>query len=128
MSCSHDPLDALTAGFRKALNRHGYTFQYLVLGEAQAQCEKGDSVWQFVAAEFPVETTSGGTRIDLILRHRRRPHLMVIECKRANPAIANWCFAKAPSTRRNRSREYCFAEQLVLQDGACSSEPIHSHT
>ena len=61
-----------------------------------------------------------------MLRHKRRPHLIAIECKRANPAVARWCFAKAPSVRRNRTREYCFAERLALQDGTCSSEPIHS--
>ncbi len=126
MPQSHDPLDDLTAGFRKALNRHGYTFQYLVCGEAQRLYEKGDSPWQFIAAEFPVETPSAGTRIDLILRHRQHPHIMVVECKRANPAVANWCFAKAPRVSRNRSREYYFAERLVRNESECSSAPIRS--
>jgi hypothetical protein len=97
-----------------------------VCGEAQRLYEEGSSPWQFIAAEFPVETASSSTRIDLILRHRRYPHLMVIECKRSNPAVANWCFAKAPMVRRNRSREYYFTEKLVRDKDACSSVPIHS--
>ncbi|MEX2117534.1 MAG: hypothetical protein WEB37_11660 [Bacteroidota bacterium] len=36
------------------------------------------------------------TRIDIIFYNRERNIYLVCECKRANPALSNWCFARAP--------------------------------
>lgn len=50
-----------------------------------------------------------GTRIDFILsRSRSSPSspffYLICECKRANPALSNWCFIRAPYVRRNQSK------------------------
>lgn len=88
-------MDDLTSAFERVLNAHGYGFQYAVLREVQALAMSKHSYWQPWVPEFPVEVQGSGTRIDIILRHIRRPLYLICECKRANPALANWCFARA---------------------------------
>lgn len=87
--------EEITQAFEKALSRHGYGFQYAVLKEVASLFSSQRSHWMPWVPEFPVEVQGSGTRIDLILRHRRRPLFLVCECKRANPALSNWCFARA---------------------------------
>src|SRR5579885_3410041 len=87
--------DALVeAGFRKALDSHGYGFQYAVLQRAK-ELHKTTSPWYPVVPEFGVEAKGRDTRIDFVLGTRGMTLFLVCECKRANPAIANWCFAQA---------------------------------
>lgn len=100
------------SGVHKLLNQHGYGFQYAVLQEARRLSGSNESDWVFDVAEFPVSVRGADTRVDFILRHRERPLYIVAECKRANPALSNWCFFKAPFVRRNRSDEAVFVEQL----------------
>jgi len=91
-------------GFGKVLNTHGYGFQYSVLKLAHTLSEQNESQWIFEAAEFPVQVQREGTRIDFVLRLRHNlPIYLLAECKRANPALSNWCFARAPYVRRNRT-------------------------
>jgi hypothetical protein len=93
--------DDLFASYLKALDAHGYSFQYTVLKMVAELFDAGQSRWVFEVAEFPVEARRQGTRIDFIL-HCANSHLYLLaECKRANPALANWCFARAPFVRRN---------------------------
>jgi hypothetical protein len=101
-------------GFAKLLNRHGYGLQYSVLKAAEDLNKRHRSSWVFEAAEFPVQVKGTGTRIDFILRHSRRSQLLVAECKRANPAVANWCFVSAPYVRDGRATEEVFAEHLYV--------------
>lgn len=91
-------------GFGKVLNRHGYGFHYSVLKVANELFDQRKSKWIFEAAEFPVHVQGQGTRIDFIMKlsHQLRIYLLS-ECKRANPALSNWCFARAPYVRRNRT-------------------------
>jgi len=86
----------LTNAFEKALSRHGYGFQYAVLKEAEALYFRDKSPWLPWVQEFPVEVQGKGTRIDLVFKHKRRRLFLVCECKRSNPAMSNWCFARAP--------------------------------
>jgi hypothetical protein len=87
--------------FRKLLDRHGYGFQYAVLKRAQDLALSGMSQWQAEASEFPTEVREKPTHIDFVLKHSKKEYLLVSECKRANPALANWCFTKAPFRHRN---------------------------
>ncbi|MDQ1591717.1 MAG: hypothetical protein QOG71_2344 [Pyrinomonadaceae bacterium] len=76
----------------------------------------GTSTWLFDGAEFPVVGGDETTHIDFILRWRHGGVYLVCECKRADPAIARWCFARAPYTWRNpRPNEVTF-EQLHVTD------------
>jgi hypothetical protein len=115
--------DGVKKGFEKALNRHGYGFQYSVLEVAGSLSEKGRIRWVFEAAEFPVEVQGYGTRIDFVLRLSGEPLVYLLaECKRANPALSNWCFAKAPLVTRNRTT----CEPLFLEY-AWEDEEGHLH-
>jgi hypothetical protein len=97
--------------FEKALNRQGYGFQYSVLKKAKDILGQG-SQWYLETSEFPV-VQGPGTRIDFILRHRYHTNLYLLaECKRANPAYSDWCFAKAPFIHRKRSSDY---EELMME-------------
>lgn len=95
--------------FTKILSRHGYGFQFSVLKKAQELLKAERSVWQFEESEFPVEVRGGtNTKIDFILSKQKRAampdnshYFITAECKRANPALANWCFLRAPYTHRN---------------------------
>jgi len=110
--------------FRKVLNRHGYAFQYSSVRIADELFSKGSfNRWIFQASEFPVEIArrNKGTRIDFILRSSRYPIYLLFECKRANPSIKNWCFAKAPYVRRNRTEEQFFVETIKSNNGEVSS-------
>lgn len=96
---------------RKYLDRHGFGFQYAVLRTMQDLFETRASPWRLEAAEFPVGTTEKPIHIDFILRASGPSSLlaelgdpelyMVAECKRADPARANWCFAQVPYTTSN---------------------------
>ena len=84
----------IEAGFRKALDQHGYSFQYAVLRIVN-ELHKVNSPWFPVVPEFGVEAKGRDTRIDFVLGTRTARLFLVCECKRANPATANWCFAQA---------------------------------
>jgi len=93
--------------FQKALNRHGYGFQFSVLKIAENLAKKVDrherSRWNFLFSEVPVEVQGSGTRIDFILSRSRSDlspfFYLICECKRANPKLSNWCFVRAPRGR-----------------------------
>jgi len=106
----------ITSLFEKALSRHGYGFQYAVLREAEALFVKQESPWIPWVPEFPVEVQGKGTRIDLIFKHNRRQLYLVCECKRANPSLANWCFARAPWPDDSGFSNYSYME-LIQYDG-----------
>lgn len=97
--------------FEKALNRQGFGFQYSVLKTVSNIFGHG-SDWLLETSEFPV-VQGPGTRIDFILRHRYQTRLYLLaECKRANPAYSDWCFARAPFIHARRSSDY---EELIIE-------------
>lgn len=63
-----------------------------------------DDFWRFLMSEFPVESEKG-TRVDFVLERKAtdggyKRLFLVAECKRSNPATANWCFVKSPYPHR----------------------------
>jgi len=96
--------------YRNELNRHGYPFQNSVMRAATELFEAGKSPWIFRAAEFPVSVRGKGTHIDFIFEHRDKPIFLIGECKRANPALSNWCFAHSAFTVRNTQNS-----KLIIQ-------------
>ena len=108
-----------TAGFARRLNEKGYPFHYAVLHRAGLLRDQNKtSPFLFERAEMPVELRGKDTRIDGVLRNTNRRGgileqsltFIAIECKRANPALANWCFARAPYVRYNHGVD----EQFVV--------------
>jgi hypothetical protein len=104
----------LEKGLAHQLNVHGYGFHYAVIKIAQNCFEERTSPWIFEVAEFPVEITGVSTHIDFILRNCNEPFFIVAECKRADPALSNWCFVKTPYVSRGTSgRERIVREVLI---------------
>jgi hypothetical protein len=113
---NEDLFTQASRSFEVALNRHGYGFQYSVLKEAERLARQGESPWGLSVFEFPVEVQGSGTRIDFVLKNRRQPLYMVAECKRANPALSNWCFARVPESLIKPSRQEVFVEAACVPD------------
>jgi hypothetical protein len=99
----------------KTLNRHGYSFQYSVIAHADVLFKRMLSPWRAPIPEFPVEIQGYGTRIDTILQHRDRPFFLIIETKRANPSLSNWCFLKTPYPGTSRANG--FVVEKIYRDG-----------
>jgi hypothetical protein len=105
---STDFLSSLSAGLTSTLDRHGHSFHYAILKHCQNLFSRlSEAAWTVEATEFPVQAGGVDTRIDFILRARsdQTPVTLFLacECKRANPALSSWCFARAPLMRRTRS-------------------------
>lgn len=99
--------------FEKALSRHGYSFQYAVLEEARQLCDAGKSPWIPWVPEFPVTIQGVDTRIDIVFFNYSRKICLVCECKRANPALSNWCFARAPWPKETGFAAYSYMETIT---------------
>lgn len=110
----------LTVRFRAELNKHGYPFQFATVYASELASQRSFSAhWLFEAAEFPVYAQGQGTRIDFILKRADQEVYMLVECKRVDPALSNWCFARFPCVGRNRTNEVFLAEQF-LRNGPSS--------
>jgi len=102
--------------FEKALNRHGYGFQFAVLRAIQ-DAPTLSGLWVPRVSEFPVQVQGDATRIDFImerLSHFKYPLYLICECKRVNPALSEWCFVKAPFViQRYAPKQAVVVESLV---------------
>jgi hypothetical protein len=112
--------DGLAEQLSAALNSHGHGFHYRIIKEADDLfCQNvgpAAQKWGFEVAEFPLEAGGKNTRVDLILQSRETPVYLVVECKRANPAYSNWCFARAPYVRRNHDGGEFVAERIRFEN------------
>ena len=110
--------DATKRAFDAALNRQGYPFQYAVIEEARKLFESTPSRSRFVpqAAEFPVVIQGEATSIDFVLKHAESHFFLACECKRANPALADWCFLRTPFVRPGAS------DKSLVVDGLATHE------
>ena len=96
----------LSDSFHDLLNRHGYSFQHSIIKLLIDESKNTEFPWLFDVAEYPVNIKGQDTHIDFILKHSRLQFAIICECKRANPALANWCFAKAPFIHRHQINKY----------------------
>jgi len=96
-----DGVRRLSEAFGKVLNSQGHAFQHSVIRAAEELYRESRSRWIFEVAELPVNLHGKDTRIDIIMRKQDTRIYLIGECKRANPALSNWCFARAPYVRRN---------------------------
>ena len=113
------------ARFAKAVNRQGYAFQNALLRQCVGLNESRKSSWSFEAAEFPVEVNGDGTRIDFVLWADQRPYWLLAECKRVNPALADWLFLRTSYVRRYARTEQIIAEQVAKDaSGCCSADGV----
>jgi hypothetical protein len=122
VSENESAISEIRESFAKALNRHGYGFQYAVLKKCEEIAVELANDWRIatwrpLVSEFPVEVQNTGTKIDFILQRvsRRPPDIpvyLLAECKRANPALSIWCFARAPYVHHAWSSKY---EPLIVE-------------
>jgi len=98
----------------KLLNAHGYSFQHTVIRLLENLFSEGKSRWLIDGVEFPVTAGGQTTHIDFILKSKTGRTYMVVECKRADPAKAKWCFTRAPYTMRNPRPTEVIFEQFSL--------------
>lgn len=104
-------LDDIDAGARKSLNTHGHSFAQALVHRL-AQLRRGTTLcpYRFLIAEYPVEIHGQHTAIDLILENVRvQPNQVVIgECKRVDPKVGRWIFARTPFTRAGDASNSAF--------------------
>jgi hypothetical protein len=115
-------LETLAGDFRKTINRHGHAFQNAIIRRADELYRTRRSSWVFNAAEIPAEVRGQGTRIDFLLHqnswnNRGPTRFLVAECKRANPALSNWCFARTKYIHRGLDEDYRPLIEHVRFDG-----------
>lgn len=116
MADTSNQSDQIAASVLKTLNSHGYSFQYSVVRRLDHLHAEERSRWLIDGVEFPVTAGGQTTHIDFILKSKTGRTYIVVECKRADPAKAKWCFTRAPYTTRNpRSTEVIF-EQLSFNE------------
>jgi hypothetical protein len=115
----------LERGYSELLRRHGHALQYTALAAARAAHAAGTSAWQFEAAELPVSSNAGSTKIDFVLTTADYQAYLIAECKRANPAYRDWCFARAPFVRRNRDAEFYFVDRFQRPPGGADQPMMH---
>ena len=124
MKPEEDVSKDIKSAFNKVLNSHGYGFHYAIIKAAGGLYSNHKSLWSFEAAEVPVEAQGASTRIDFVMQRRNRsgdetsPFYIIGECKRANPSLSNWCFAKAPYVGRNRNHEPYIIENVNVNGNA----------
>ncbi len=109
--------DQIAHEFINTLNRHGHAFQFAVLERVAQLFSSGGSPFSFEVSEFPVQVRGTPTRIDFLLKKRNGQLLLVCECKRANPALSNWCFVRAPYVQHNRTVERPALDRLRRDRG-----------
>ena len=118
------------------LNRHGYAFQNSVIKTAGELYEAKKSPWIFRVAEFPVDVRDRNTHIDLVLENHDKKLLLIGECKRVNPALSNWCFARSQFLRRNRETPKLifqnawqnpnYAQGILTGTGTANSDRVYT--
>lgn len=100
---------------RKNLDNNGFTFQYSVMEKANSLKHEKLSRWVLHGAEFPVENKGNNSHVDFILHDEEHRAFLIGECKRADPATANWCFVKAPYTWRNNREKFIQIDKMVVK-------------
>lgn len=99
--------------FINTLNRHGYGFQHAVAERVTEYAKTRRTSWIVDAMEFPVAVTDAVTSIDLVLRAGPEDLYLVGECKRVDPALGRWCFARTPVRGTRSSLNQVILEELV---------------
>lgn len=91
---SDPPQNDPSSSIRAALNIHGFAFNYAVIDSIAALAKKG-IIWQFVGTEVPLTLNGEEIHADLVYFNPSRNIYIVGECKRPDPALAHWCFARS---------------------------------
>jgi hypothetical protein len=97
------------------LRAHGHGFSYAVIRYINEREHDSSCKWKVRVAEFPVSAAHIDTRIDFVMQSKSGELYLAAECKRANPALATWVFARAPFVSwRSSSRDNLVAQRLSI--------------
>ena len=123
--------DGPVEAFRAAVDRHGHAFQNAVLRRADYLFGIRHSMWAFSAAEVPCEVRGASTRIDFVLQRNDwngsgPVAYLIAECKRINPALSDWCFARTPYIRRNLSSSRLISDQVLRDSNETLGVDVHA--
>jgi len=81
------------AAFKATLDGHGHAFQSAFVSHVRHMDQR---IWSVLGEEVPVTVGTHETHIDCVLSAVREAiTILIVECKRADPARAAWCFARA---------------------------------
>lgn len=115
--------DSIRSGFQRALNAHGYGFHAAVGRELHRLNRSDQSGFAVATAEFPVLVRGVASRIDLVLEGSSRRWFMAVECKRVDPAIANWCFIASRTLGGRPHDNALHFDTFATQHGEMYCEP-----
>jgi hypothetical protein len=110
-----DNSEQISSHLRKVLNTHGHGFHYAVVRRGEDLSRKKRSAWLLDGTEIPVVVGDSSTHVDFVLSTSSRRTYLVGECKRADPAKARWCFARAPYTWRDDTESELIFDQIVMR-------------
>jgi hypothetical protein len=100
---------------KKTLDIHGFGFHYAVMKRAEELRFTKQTNWVLKGTEFPVINKNQSTHIDFVYMNEYQNTFLIGECKRADPAKANWCFVKAPYIWRTQNeKQYVQFDKLTL--------------
>lgn len=116
-------LNEISKRFKETLDKHGHTFHHSILRRVEELQRQDLTKWGLVGSEYPVENKGNNSHIDFVLKHFRGFTYLIAECKKADPARANWCFVKTPYNWRDERETYIQIDKIVdskLQNGSIS--------
>lgn len=99
---------------RAAFDRHGHGFHYAVVRELGRLVATQESVFRVEGIEYPVMLNDEVLHVDVILRSSLG--LLVLECKRVDPAFSTWCFARSKLVSRSIDRDRVVLEWVLRND------------
>jgi hypothetical protein len=115
------PPDEIRNNFEAELRVHGYGFQAALTKYVGSLVNQLWASYRVSAVEFPVEVRGRSTKIDLVLSSPSGARQIVGECKRPNPALANWCFIANPFFGHDNAVR---CEQLVKDGGVAVARSV----
>jgi hypothetical protein len=96
---SSQPPDERSQSLRNSFDVHGFGFQYAVIERIESLDRTWHFGWEFIGAELPTSLKVGEEiHADFIFFSGLSRTYLVGECKRVDPALAQWCFAKSRYT------------------------------
>ncbi|WKW13516.1 hypothetical protein Strain138_002839 [Pseudogemmatithrix spongiicola] len=95
-----------------AMNRHGFAFQEAASRAVVVLGSNRKIDWFLAATEFPVSLGTSESHVDLVLEDRFERAFLAVECKRVDPAVGYWHFARSRFEDQNMSTPKVVLEEL----------------
>jgi hypothetical protein len=102
--------------FRKALDGHGFGFQYAVLAHIETAGLLNESPWRLASAEVPVKVHGEDLHVDFVLERQHRSAYVAAECKRVDPLWGIGA-SRGQQTRLNARSSMASALKITLRTG-----------